>query len=162
VEFEGQAKPFPGLVLGANLAYDETRIDTISANSTAGAEIGDPLPNVPKWSGALTADYSFPVVGATGTVGVTYHYQGSAASSFSGLNSDIDTKIPAYSVVGLRARLDWRRYSAVFRIDNLANTYAFTNIELVQLVPGDPGDPVFGSGVPIQPRTYRVSLEARF
>jgi hypothetical protein len=65
-------------------------------------------------------------------------------------------------VVGLRARLDWRRYSAVFRIDNLANTYAFTNIELVQLVPGDPGDPVFGSGVPIQPRTYRVSLEARF
>ncbi len=164
VEFEGQFRPVSGLVLGANWAYDQTRVDTISATSTAGAEIGDPLPNVPKWSGALTADYSFPIMSATGTIGVTYRYQGSAASSFSGLNTNIDATIPAYSVVDMRARLDWKQYSLIFRVDNLANEYALSNLSLVQLIPGAPAavDPIDGSGVPIQPRTFRLSLEARF
>lgn len=50
VEFEGQYKPIAQLVLGANAAYDHSRIDSISATSTAGAVVGDPLPNTPKWS----------------------------------------------------------------------------------------------------------------
>lgn len=50
----------------------------------------------------------------------------------------------------------------MFRIDNVLNKYALSNIALTQLVPGDPFDPVYGSGVPIQPRTYQLSLEARF
>lgn len=163
VEFEGQFIPIEHLVVGGNVAYDQTRIDSLSPNTTAGAVIGDPLPNTPKWSGALTVDYSFPVMmSATGTVGATYKFQGPAASSFSGLNTNIDTTIPAYSTVDLRARLDWKRYSLTFRVDNVGNQYALSNISLLQLIPGDPGDPVYGSGVPIEPRTYRISLEARF
>ncbi|MBW4053000.1 MAG: TonB-dependent receptor [Proteobacteria bacterium] len=162
VEFQGQYAPLHGLVLSANAAYDETRIDSISANSDAGAQVGDPLPNTPKWSGALAADYSAPIGRAVGTVGATYHYQGAASSSFSGINSYIDARIPAYSEVDLRTGLEWGRYRLMFRVSNLLDKYALSNITLSQLIPGDPFDPVYGSGVPLQPRTYQLSLEARF
>jgi iron complex outermembrane receptor protein len=162
VEFQGQFVPVPHLTLGANAAYDQTRIDSISANSTAGAQVGDPLPNTPKWSGALTADYSVPLGQAVGSVGATYSYQGATQSSFSGVNSYIDARIPSYSVVNLRTGLGWGRYQLTFRIDNLLNRYALSNISLTQLVPGDPYDPIYGSGIPIQPRTFELSLEARF
>lgn len=162
VEFQGQLAPVPHLILGANAAYDQTRIDSISANSTAGAQIGDPLPNTPKWSGAFTADYSVPLGQAVGSVGATYSYQGATQSSFSGVNSYIDARIPAYSVVDLRTGLGWGRYQLTFRINNLLNRYALSNISLTQLVPGDPYDPIYGSGIPIQPRTFGLSLEAHF
>jgi iron complex outermembrane recepter protein len=162
VEFEGQFKPITHVVLGVNAAYNDSRIDSISASSTAGAVVGDPLPNTPRWSGALTADYSVPIMTATGTVGASYRYQGSTMSSFSGLNTNIDTRTPAYAVVDLRSGLDWQRYSVVFRVNNVANKYAYANYELLQLAPGDPADPVFAQGIPIQPRTYVVSLEMRF
>lgn len=162
VEFQGQYVPLGGLILSANAAYDETRIDSISANSDAGAEVGDPLPNTPKWSGALAADYSAPLGRVVGTLGATYRHQGMASSSFSGVNSYIDARIPAYSQVDLRTGLQWRRYRLMFRVSNLMNKYALSNITLSQLIPGDPLDPVYGSGVPLQPRTYELSLEARF
>lgn len=162
VEFQGQFAPVAHLVLGANAAFDQTRIDSISANSTAGAQIGDPLPNTPKWSGALTADYSVPLGAAIGSVGATYSYQGATQSSFSGINSYIDARIPSFSVVSLRTGLGWNRYQLMFRVNNLLNRYALSNISLTQLIPGDPFDPVYGSGIPIQPRTFELSLEAHF
>lgn len=162
VEIQGQLAPVAHLVLGANAAYDATRIDSVSANSTAGAQVGDPLPNTPKWSGALSADYSIPLARATALVGATYRYQGATTSSFSGLNSYIDAPIRAYSVVDLRTGLDWGRYKVMFRVKNLLDKYALSNISLTQLVPGDPFDPVYASGVPIRPRTYQLSVEARF
>lgn len=162
VEFQGQYAPMHGLVLSANAAYDETRIDSVSANSDAGAQVGDPLPNTPKWSGALTADYTVPIGGTVASLGATYHYQGATQSSFSGVNSYIDARIPSYSVVDLRTGLEWGRYRLAFHVNNLLNRYALSNISLTQLVPGDPFDPVYGSGVPIRPRTYQLSLDARF
>lgn len=162
VEIQGQLVPVAHLVLGANAAYDETRIDSVSASSTAGAQIGDPLPNTPKWSGALSADYSVPMARATGLLGATYRYQGATTSSFSGLNSYIDAPIRAYSVVDLRTGLDFGRYRVMFRVKNVLDKYALSNLTLTQLVPGDPFDPVYASGVPIQPRTYELSLEASF
>jgi iron complex outermembrane receptor protein len=162
VEIQGQFIPVPHLTLGANAAYDQTRIDSISANSTAGAQVGDPLPNTPKWSGALTADYSVPFGQAVGSVGATYSYQGTTQSSFSGVNSYIDARIPSYSVVDVRTGLGWGRYQLTFRVKNLLNRYALSNISLTQLIPGDPFDPIYGSGIPIQPRIFELSLEARF
>ena len=50
----------------------------------------------------------------------------------------------------------------MFRVSNLLDKYALSNITLSQLIPGDPLDPVYGSGVPLQPRTYQLSLQARF
>ena len=162
VEFQSQYAPIHGLLIAANAAYDETRIDSVSANSDAGAQVGDPLPNTPRWSGAVTADYSAPVGRAVGTVGATYHYEGAASSSFSGINSYIDARIPSYSEVGLRTGLAWGRYRLTFRVSNLFDKYALSNISLAQLIPGDPLDPIYGSGVPLQPRTYRLSLDVRF
>lgn len=111
---------------------------------------------------ALTADYSIPVASVTGKLGATYRYRSSAPSSFSGLNTDIDATIPAYSLVDLRAGVDWQHYSVNFRVNNVANKYALANIELLQLVPGDPADPVYGTGIPIQPRTFIMSLDMHF
>ena len=170
VELEGQLNPIKGLVLGLNGAYDQTRMDFVNAQTLAanavgqgsGAQVGDPLPLTPKWSGALTADYSFPVAGATGTLGATYHYQGSVPTNFSGVTTELDAELPAYSVVNLRARLDWKGYSVVFRVDNLLDEYALANLELFKLAPLVPAFPVVSWGFPIAPRTFRLSFGARF
>jgi outer membrane receptor protein involved in Fe transport len=170
VELQGQLKPVQGLVMGLNLAYDQTRMDFVNAQTLAanaagggsGAQVGDQLPLTPKWSGALTADYSFPVANATGTLGATYHYQGSVQTGFTGITAQLNTTLRAYSVFDLRARLDWKRYAVVFQVDNLFGEYALANLELLKLAPLVPNFPVVSWGFPIQPRTFRLSFEARF
>lgn len=160
VEFESKFAPIKGLLLGANLAYDQSRIDSISASSTAGAVVGDPLPYTPKWSGSLTADYSFPLIGsATGGLGASYQYQGKRPSSFTDDELNSKVEIPAYSVVDLRARVDWSRYSVVFRVDNVAGDRGLSGVAISRVFPGQV---MPATGVPIQPRTFRLSLEARF
>ena len=159
VEFQGQFKPVSSLLLGLSAAYNESRIDSVVADNKAGAVVGDPLPYTPRWSGALTGDYSFPVPHATGTLGATFRFQGAVPSSFSADAIDTEVTIPAYSVVDLRGRLDWPHYSVVLRVDNAADRYALSNIYYLRVFPGQA---VPGQGVPIEPRTYRVSLETRF
>lgn len=161
VELQGQFKATPQLLVGANAAYDKTRIDAISANSAVtGAVVGDPLPFAPQWSGALTADYSFPVApSVTGALGASYIYQGSRASSFSDSLSTPNVNIPAYSVIDLRARIDWRSFDAVFRVDNVANDHALYSVFTDRL---SPTQDIPSFGYRIEPRTYRLSLEERF
>ncbi len=93
------------------------------------------------------------------TLGASYRYHGADQSSFSGDATNTDTRIPAYSVVDLRARVDWRAYSLVFRVDNVANEYGFGSFGIDRVFPGEA---VAGAADLIAPRTYRLSLEAHF
>ncbi|MGH8210852.1 MAG: TonB-dependent receptor domain-containing protein [Steroidobacteraceae bacterium] len=160
VEFDGSYEPVRGLVFGANASYDEAAITSANPLNTAGARVGDPLPYTPKWSGALTGDYSFPLTpNVKGGLGASWSYTGWRYSSFSADPTNTREVIPSYALFGVRGHVDWNRTSLALNVENLANKQTFTNIEFVRVVPGQP---VPGFGVPLQPLTVRLTLSTSF
>ncbi|MGH8209522.1 MAG: TonB-dependent receptor, partial [Steroidobacteraceae bacterium] len=161
VEFDGTYEPLRGLVLGANTSYDDAAIKSANPTNTAGAQAGDPLPYTPKWSGALTADYSFPLASSVrGRVGASWTYTGWRYSSFSADMSNTREVIPSFSLFGLRGHVDWKQYSLAVNVDNVANKQTFTNVEFVRAVPNQPLPAAYAA--PLQPRTIRLTLSTRF
>ena len=66
VEASVNLQPVNHLNLGATLTYTDAQLDENIPYAPAGiadgqGAKGDQLPNVPKWSGSLTADYSWPL-----------------------------------------------------------------------------------------------------
>lgn len=160
VEFQAHVKPVERLVLGANFAYNETRMVTVNPANTAGAEPGNPLPNAPKWTTTETADYSFPLTGGfNGLAGVSYEYQGSRNSSFAGDQVNTSVVIPAYSVEDVRLGITSDTYDVMFRVNNLSNKNGITSIVYNRAAPGFPINP---AAYVIPPRTFVLSLDYRF
>lgn len=160
VEFDGAFEPVRGLIFGANASFNETEITAVNPTNTAGARIGDPLPYTPKWSGAFTGDYRFPIgPNVQGGVGASWAYKGERFNSFSGDLNNTRVVLPSYSVVGFRGYVGWSQYSLTLNVDNAANKRTFSNVTFRRLAPGQP---VPGFGYPIQPRTYRLTLNVNF
>ncbi|MGH8239014.1 MAG: TonB-dependent receptor domain-containing protein, partial [Steroidobacteraceae bacterium] len=83
IELTSAYSPVRGLRLGLNAAYTDAII-TEDAPSLGGVS-GDRLPGVPKWGGALTADYEFNVRGNwNGRLGGAYRYVGDAFAGVEG------------------------------------------------------------------------------
>ncbi|MGH8211328.1 MAG: TonB-dependent receptor, partial [Steroidobacteraceae bacterium] len=159
VEFDASYEPVRGLVFGADASYDEAAMTSVNPANTAGARVGDPLPYSPKWSGALTGDYSFPLApGVKGGVGASWAYQGLRYNSFSGVTGNPRALIPSYALLGVRGHVDWNRYNLALNVDNAANKQTFTNVSFNSL----PGNPEPAYGIPLQPRTFRLTLSASF
>ncbi|MGH8210411.1 MAG: TonB-dependent receptor, partial [Steroidobacteraceae bacterium] len=155
VEFDGSYEPVRGLVFGANASYDEAVLTSANPLNTAGARVGDPLPFTPKWSGALTGDYNFPLTpDVKGGVGASWSYTSFRYNAFSHDPTNTREVIPAYPLFGVRGHVDWNRTSLALNIDNVANKQTFTDITFIRVVPGEP---VPGYGIPLQPRTYRLT-----
>jgi iron complex outermembrane recepter protein len=159
VEFQAHVKPVERLVLGANFAYNETRMVVINPANLAGAERGNPLPNAPKWTTTETADYSFPLAkGFNGLVGVSYEYQGSRNSSFAGDKVNTSVVVPAYSVEDLRLGITSHTCDVTLHVNNLSNTNGITSIAYNRAAPGFPINP---AAYVIPPRTFVLSLDYR-
>jgi outer membrane receptor protein involved in Fe transport len=104
LEVSGALRPVPGLTLAANGAYTDAKLLDDTPPATGGLN-GDPLPWVPKWSGALHADYQFPLTGSTdGFIGASVSYTGKRNAAFNERNPDGSlVRIPGYTEVDLRA-----------------------------------------------------------
>ncbi|MGH8210384.1 MAG: TonB-dependent receptor, partial [Steroidobacteraceae bacterium] len=160
VEFSGSYEPVRGLVFGANAAFDEAVMTAANPANTAGARVGDPLPYVPKWSGALTGDYSFPLApDVKGGLGASWTYTDWRYSAFSENTTNPRTVLPSYPLLGLRGHVDWNQYNLALNVDNVANKQTFTNITYQQSFPGQT---VPGLAYPLQPRTVRLTLSMKF
>ncbi|MGH8209652.1 MAG: TonB-dependent receptor, partial [Steroidobacteraceae bacterium] len=126
VEFDGSYEPIRGLVLGANAAYNDAVLRSAIPNNKAGAEPGDPLPFAPKWTGALTGDYNFPLAQhVKGGAGASWAYTGARFSSFSGDLLDTRVRLPYYSTLNLRGHVDWSQYSISLHVDNVTNEQTY-------------------------------------
>lgn len=151
--------PVAGLVFGANGAYTDARMSKLDPTSTVGAAIGDALPFTPKWAGALTADYSFPITpDMNGGVGASLRYQGDRHSGFPGDVINTDRIMPAYTAVDLRASIDWYKSSLIFRVTNVGNEHGLTGFSLNRIAP----IPQPALGTYAAPRTFSLSFETRF
>ncbi|MGH8210627.1 MAG: TonB-dependent receptor domain-containing protein, partial [Steroidobacteraceae bacterium] len=160
VEFDGSYEPLHGLVFGANASYDQAVITSANLTNTAGARAGDPLPFTPKWSGALTGDYSFPIAPSmTGGIGASWTYTGWRYSSLSADPLNTRERLPSYSLLALRGHVHWNRYTLALSVNNVANKQTYSSISFLRLMPGQP---VPGIALPVVPRTLRLNLTANF
>ncbi len=159
--FEGELRwSSDGLTLGANVSYtDATTRDAIPA---VGAKAGDPLPYVPQWAGALTADQDFALRGGVvASFGGSLRHTGSqhpyysqaTATNPGGLTLD------SYTLLDLRAGLRWQHYDLRLYVENLLDEHAYLNLHT------EAANPLTGDGARAtvaRPRTIGLTLGMRF
>ena len=145
--------PLPGLTLGANFAY----ADAECTETTPNCADGDRLPNIPKASGAVTANYEFPLSGtAEGHVGGAFRFVG---DRISGAESAPDTiPVDGYSTLDLNGSVTFdNKWTVRAYVRNLFDTEGRITSNRADTV-----NPGFISTVPLQPRTIGLAAEVSF
>lgn len=128
LEFSGALRPVPGLTLATNGAYTDAKLKDDTPPLTGGLA-GDPLPWVPKWSGAVHADYEFPLTPTLGGfVGGSLDYVGKRNAEFNQRHPDGSLiRIPGYTEVDLRAGVNMGRYTLEAYVRNLFDKGGITD-----------------------------------
>jgi iron complex outermembrane receptor protein len=117
---------------------------------------GDRLPQSPRFSATLNADYEWPLwQSLSGFGGIDWHYQTNRLSEFSA--TDTRVVLPGYSIVNLRAGMKLRAYVVTLYVKNLADTRAISALfpETIRGVSAE-------SAYLLPPRTVGVTLAAQF
>jgi iron complex outermembrane recepter protein len=158
LEFSGALRPVPGLTFAANGAYTDAKLKD-DTPAVTGGHAGDPLPWVPKWSGALHADYEFPMSPSLGGfVGASLDYVGKRNAEFNQRNPDGSlVRIPGYAQVDLRGGVKLNRFTLEAYVHNLFDKGGIT--DAFGFGPGNfPNDAAAASV--IRPRTIGLTLTA--
>ena len=152
--FEGSllVYPAPGLTLGGNIAYSDATCTQTTPNCTN----GDRLPGIPRWSGALTASYDFPVSGM-----VEGHFGGAlrmVGDRISAVESDpLSIPVDGYTSLDLNASVTFdRKWTLRAYARNLFDAEGRITSNSATTNPG------FISTVPLQPRTIGLAAEVSF
>lgn len=155
-------QPTRGLTLGANASYTDAEL-TEDAPELGGSN-GDQLPYVPKFSGSLTADYSFQFSGLDAEVGGGIRHTGKRYSSvgpsfFVDPTSD-NLTLDAYTAVDLYGSVTFSdRYKVRAYVRNLFDAGGPLARTLIRNLLQQPS---FINSIPVQPRTIGIGLEAEF
>ena len=149
--------PVSGLTLGANAAFTDAEL-TEDAPAISGLD-GDRLSLIPRFSGALTANYSFPVsTSAEAEIGGGIRHTG---SRFSSVESDPDAlRIESYTAVDLNASVTFsERYTVRAYVRNLTNDGGPIARSIIN---NGLNQPSHINVVPLQPRTIGLALDLAF
>lgn len=157
VEVSAAIMPVDGLRLGLTMAYADSYLTADVPPPGPGLR-GDQLPNVPKWSGSLSADYSFALPSDwRGSVGAGYRYAGKRLSA---VESDPDVVTArSYGALDLHASLGNEHWTVRMFVRNATDKNVesamatMTNILEV---------PQFVYGTVLQPRTIGLGLDFTF
>jgi iron complex outermembrane receptor protein len=166
VEADLQFLPVRGLTLQLTGSYNKaiTNSPIPSTNQSLPpyniAEPGDPLPYAPKFTASVQTDYEFPIsAGIEGGLGFTFAYQGSQHSNWVRDQVSPDYLLPSYSILALRAGVEWRQYALWLRASNVTNKYAYTTEFANNLFPGQGA---YSQNAIIAPRTLTLEFSAKF
>jgi iron complex outermembrane receptor protein len=156
-ELQATVLPLNGLRVTTGVSYIDSRVDdSIIAPDPFGRSIdlkGEPFPNAPKWQFLGDAEYEFPVSNELSMfLGGDAKYRTSTNAAF---GDRVETKIPAYSLVDLRAGI--QRKDGVWRVQlwgrNVFDRYYLLNVSHVtDTVARTTG----------MPATYGITISARF
>lgn len=149
------ARPVSGLQLTATANYSLARLTRDNPIATTGRK-GDRIPYVPKWTGAASATYTFPLAGTVdGVLAADFSYQGGMATEFNPTIANYKT-LSDYALVGLRAGVTQGVWSVNLNVTNLFDNN--TPINYNEIVPG-----VYPDGFYIsRPRTFTLSAAVKF
>lgn len=151
--------PTPGLTLSGSLNYTEAKL-TADAPGIDAMD-GDRLPNVPKVSGYLSADYSFHVAPAwEGYVGGSLHYTADRPSGFvsrapAGFKRPV---MPSYTTYDLRAGVTHGMWDLELYAKNLGNSRGITSLRSLAF---DSVSNPYAASI-IQPRTIGLTLSMEY
>ena len=127
LEFAGAYRPVAGLTLAANGAYTSAKLLEDTPPASGGLK-GDPLPWVPKWSGALHGDYEFPISSFKGFVGASVTWVGKRVTNLNERRaSGGPVWIPSYTAVDLRGGVNVSRLNIEAYVHNLFNKRGLTD-----------------------------------
>ncbi len=163
IEVSGSLRPVPGLTLTANGAYTQAELKDDTPPATGGLR-GDPLPWIPKWSGAIHADYEFPLGSMEGFVGGTVGYVGKRVANLDERNANNKPiRIPGYTEVDVRAGVNLDRFTIEAFARNLFNKRGITDAFGFPDPPNPDTFPNGAAGVAIiRPRTIGLVVTARY
>lgn len=158
LEAAATARPIRGLTLTANGAYTDAKLTEDTPPASGGLD-GDRLPYVPKWSGAVNADYEWRLgADATGFVGGTLSFVGERPNFLGDRDEDGDIRrVPSYEQVDVRAGVNVGRWGLQAYARNLFNTRGITSAS--GFFPG--ANPNNAASIAIiRPRTIGLTLTA--
>lgn len=164
-EAELFARPVDALSLSASVAYTHARYVEFSQCAAAGvctSRNGDRFSYVPEWTVALTGEYRIPVSdGSELSFAANYRYVSSNLADNGGFLASLGATIPvpAYSRVDLRASYTRDRWTLTGYVNNVTNSYDYTNIAYNSFLPERPENLLV---IPLAPRTFGAILSYKF
>ncbi len=148
-ELSVAARPTSKLTLTGAFAYTDAKLS--DADPSLGAAKGERLPNVPRFTGALNADFMIAPDGLQPTIGATVRYVSDRTSAF----GSTPYRMPEYASVDLRTGFAFSSFSVQMYVHNLFDKRGQTSSSLVT-IPGV--TPV----TLLQPRTIGISATTSF
>jgi len=119
-EMSGTFKVTHGLVVGGNMSYSDAKL--AQDVPALGAQSGDRLPLSPRFSAALTTDYSVPLTEwCRGTAGFSYRFVGNRPSGFDGSTTNPQYWLASYHTLDLRMGAQTRLVNVSLYLKNVFN-----------------------------------------
>jgi len=156
------ARPVEGLAAAAALAYQDAHLS--QADADLGGAAGERLPNVPRFTGALNADYRIGTMQLRPTVGATVRYTSNRLATFNENPTSPQYYLPAYTTVDFRCGVTLRATEAAAidiqlflhnAFDKRGQLSAATNLIY-------PGNDLPAQIAVTQPRTVGLNLMTHF
>ncbi len=157
--FEANAsfEAFDGFMIDGTFSY----IDAVLTQDVPvlGGLDGDRLPNIPRYSGSLRAEYTTPLASDWAlTVGGGVRFVG---SRYSDVNHAPDARrIPGYTALDLNANVSDDRYTVRLFVKNVTNSHGYLTFE--PQFNQATGDMTQVEAAVLQPRTIGLSLDVKF
>jgi iron complex outermembrane recepter protein len=153
-ELEVDAALLNHLTLNLSTGYENARVTQASAVSET--VVGQPLQNVPQWTGAATLQYTLPLGGErSGFAMGQYTYTGNRVSYN---NTPAGVLLPEYSQVNVRFGLNQGPWQTALYVRNLFNTLGVTG----DLLPDTAQLPGRERLFVTRPRTIGIELRRDF
>jgi iron complex outermembrane recepter protein len=155
MELSLSARPLDDFAVVGTFAYQDATLN--EATAALGAVKGERLPDVPRATAALTADYELPVGSFAPTLGATVRYVGDRTTAYSG-GSRAQYHLPEYTTVDLRAGCTFDRFTLQLNVHNVFDERTQYATPISGLYPR-----LGPLGIAIgQPRTYGITAFLRF
>lgn len=148
-------QPIGGLDLNGNVSYTLAQLTTdMPAGGGAVGYAGDRLPDSPKWSAELSADYRIALWSDwIGLAGASYSYVGNRFGEFSSTTAVPRFPLPSYQVIDLRTGIADDRWKIMLYAKNVGDSHGLVDNYLLG---------PFTSVSIIQPRTFGISIDRSF
>ena len=156
MEFSATYRPVSTLTLVGRIAYNDARLTEDAPG--LGAD-GAPLPNNPRVSANLAANYTFDLASHPAYIGVSQRWVGNRGAGFAGNNGLPQYHLPKYNLTDLQAGVDLGRYQVGLSVRNVFNKHAQIGAETGLAAP-DLGGPV--QVTEAKPITFGVNVTAKF
>lgn len=149
------ARPTPGFVATGTFAYNDGSLTEDAP--LLGARDGERLPNTPRVTVAMSADYTVVDSPLRPSFGATVRMASDSKASFDASPSLRQYNVPDYATVDLRAGLSFGPVDAQFYAQNLFDTRAQLSAQTILSQLGGPAQVLI-----LRPRTIGMRLTSHF